>query len=108
MEGAPGSYHDDDLPAPAAEVELTITGLTDGSSSLAHYRVDGEHSNSYAAWLKMGSPQPPTESQYRDLERAGKLASLGPPKRTGVQDGALTEKFSLPAQGVSLLVITPR
>jgi xylan 1,4-beta-xylosidase len=102
------NYHDEDLPAPAAEVELTITGLIDGPSHVSHFRVDGEHSNAYAAWLKMGSPQPPTESQYRELERAGTLASLGPPKRVSVQDGALTESFPPPAQGVSLLVITPR
>ena len=102
------NYHDDDLPAPTADVELTIQGLKDGASTVTHYRVDGEHSNSYAAWLKMGSPQPPSEAQYTQLERAGKLASLGAPKRVRIAGGRLTEKFSLPRQGVSLLVITQR
>ena len=101
-------YHDDDLPSPVADVELTIEGLKSGAATLTHYRVDGEHSNSYAAWLKMGSPQPPTGAQYKELERAGKLASLGAPRRVRIQNGAITEKFSLPAQGVSLLVITQR
>jgi xylan 1,4-beta-xylosidase len=99
------NYHDDDVPAPDAEVELTIEGLTNGASTVTHYRVDGEHGNSYAAWLKLGSPQPPTSAQYRELERAGKLASFGGPKRTEIKQGSLTERFSLPAQGVSLLVI---
>jgi xylan 1,4-beta-xylosidase len=102
------NYHDDDLPAPPASVELTIEGLKNGAASVTHYRVDGEHGNSYSAWLKMGSPQPPTPAQYQELERAARLAPLGTPRRVTIQAGALTEKFSLPAQGVSLLVITPQ
>ena len=100
------NYHDDDLPAPAATIELTIEGLTSGGATLSHYRVDGAHSNAYAAWLKMGSPQPPTAAQYRELERAGKLAAVAPPKNVRIDNGKLTEMFSLPAQGVSLLVIS--
>lgn len=99
------NYHDDDLPAPAAAVQLTIEGLTDGASTVTHYRVDAEHSNSYAAWLKMGSPQPPSAEQYNELERVGKLAMLGSPRRVRIRGSTLTETFSLPAQGVSLLVI---
>jgi xylan 1,4-beta-xylosidase len=99
------NYHDDDLPAPPAVVHLTISGLSNGASTVTQYRVDGEHGNSYAAWLKMGSPQPPTAAQYKELERVGRLASLGPPKRVRIQDGTFTDSFSLPAQGVSLLMI---
>jgi xylan 1,4-beta-xylosidase len=100
------NYHDDDLPRPAASVELTIEGLKDGTATLTHYRVDGDHSNTYAAWLKMGSPQPPTPVQYKELERAAKLASIGAPRQVRIQAGVLKDK--LPAQGVSLLVITQR
>lgn len=102
------NYHDDDLAAPAAEVELAIEGLKTGASTVAHYRVDGEQSNSYAAWLKMGSPQPPSAGQYKQLERVGKLAQLGSPKRVRIDGGRLVETFSLPRQGVSLLVIAQR
>ena len=102
------NYHDDDLPAPPASVELTIEGLKSGAATVTHYRVDGEHGNSYSAWLKMGSPQPPTPVQYQELERAARLAPLGTPRPVRIQAGTLTEKFSLPAQGVSLLVITPQ
>jgi xylan 1,4-beta-xylosidase len=100
------NYHDDDLPAPAADVTVTITGLKDGGSTVTHYRVDGEHSNSYAAWLKMGSPQPPTTDQYQSLERASRLAQIGSPKRVRIAGSTLTERFALPRQAVSLLVIT--
>jgi xylan 1,4-beta-xylosidase len=102
------NYHDDDLPAPAAEIELTIAGLESGGATLSHYRVDGDHSNSYAAWLKMGSPQPPDPAQYKQLDRAGQLARLIPPKSVRIEGGKLTERFSLPAQGVSLVVISQR
>ena len=100
------NYHDDDLPAPAADITLTIDGLKDGASTVTHYRVDGDHGNSYAAWLGMGSPQTPTREQYQQLERAGKLAALGGVKKVRIAGGALSEKFSLPRQGVSLLVIS--
>jgi Glycosyl hydrolases family 39 len=100
------NYHDDDVPAPAAAVELTIEGLTDGRTTVTHYRVDGDHSNAYAAWLKMGSPQPPTAAQYRQLDRAAELSQLERPRRVRVAGGKLVERFTLPRQGVSLLVIT--
>jgi xylan 1,4-beta-xylosidase len=102
------NYHDDDVAAPAAEVELTIDGVKNGASTVMHYRVDGGHGNAYAAWLKMGSPQTPSPAQYQELERAGKLAQLGPPKRVRIDGGKLVETFSLPRQGVSLLVIAQR
>ena len=100
------NYHDDDLPAPASEIELAIDGVKNGAATITHYRVDGNHSNSYAAWLEMGSPQEPTTDQYRALERSGKLATLAPPRKIQINGGRLTERFSLPRQGVSLLVIT--
>jgi xylan 1,4-beta-xylosidase len=102
------NYHDDDVTAPVADVELTLDGVKNGAVTLTHYRVDGEHSNSYAAWLKMGSPQPPSAAQYERLERAGQLAQIGSPKRGRVDGGRLVEKFPLPRQGVSLLVIASR
>jgi beta-xylosidase len=100
------NYHDDDLPAPAAEVVLTIEGLRQGNATLTHYRVDADHGNSYAAWLKIGSPQRPTREQYQQLEREGKLASVHPPKQIRVSGASLTETFTLPRQGVSLVVIS--
>jgi xylan 1,4-beta-xylosidase len=99
------NYHDDDIPVPPANVALTIEGLPNGAASVTHYRIDEDHSNSYAAWVKMGSPQPPGGAQVEDLERAGKLAALAGPKQIRIEGGTMTETFSLPAQGVSLLVI---
>ena len=102
------NYHDDDLPAPAAQVTLAINGLKNGDNTMTHYRVDGDHGNSYATWMNMGSPQSPTPEQYKQLEQSGKLATLEPPKRVRITGAALSHTFSLPRQGVSLLVITQR
>ena len=97
------NYHDDDVPRPAANVELTIEGVPAEAVTVTHLRVDEDHSNSYAAWKRMGSPQPPTAAQIAELERAGKLQALSAPSRERVENGRLRITFALPGQGVSLL-----
>jgi xylan 1,4-beta-xylosidase len=99
------NYHDDDLGAPAAGIDLTIDGAPSGDATLTHTRVDQDHSNSYEAWKSMGSPQAPTPAQYAQLERAGKLQALRPPERIRVENGTARLSFSLPRQGVSLLIL---
>ena len=101
-------YHDDDLPGPDANVNLTLDNLpfANGAVKLVHYRIDADHSNSYQAWLKMGSPLPLSDKQYSELEKAGQLAELEPQKNLRVKDGKLDLNFTLPRQGVSLLVLT--
>jgi xylan 1,4-beta-xylosidase len=100
-------YQDDDLPGPAAAVNLTLDGLApaNGSATLTQYRIDADHSNSYATWLKMGSPLPLSDQQYSDLEKAGRLAMLDQPEEVRVQDRKLTVKFNLPRQAVTLFVV---
>lgn len=100
------NYHDDDLPGPAATVELTIEGLPSGQPTLRHYRVDGDHGNAYTRWKTMGSPQPPTQAQYAELERASQLPLLQLPRRVDVKDGRVVITFGLPRQGVSLVILT--
>jgi xylan 1,4-beta-xylosidase len=99
------NYHDDDLPAEAAQVSLTIEGAVDGRPSVTEYRVDHQHSNAYEAWKAMGSPQPPDPKQYAQLEKAGQLAALGAPVRRRVDRGRLEIPLTLPRQGVSLVTI---
>jgi xylan 1,4-beta-xylosidase len=100
------NYHDDDLPAPAAEIDLTIEGAPDGQATLTHLRVDQNHSNSYELWKKMGSPQKPTPAQYAQLEKGGKLQPFRAPERVRVRSGTLRIPVTLPRQGVSLLKLT--
>jgi xylan 1,4-beta-xylosidase len=99
-------YHDDDVPGPAANVQLALNSLplAKGEARLQHFRIDEDHSNAFTAWKRMGAPQQPTTEQYAQLERAGQLAALGAPAAVRVDNSAATVKFNLPRQAVSLLV----
>jgi xylan 1,4-beta-xylosidase len=99
------NYHDDDLPAAPAQVEIAVANAPNGQATLTHYRIDGERSNAYAAWQKMGSPAAPTQVQQRALESAGQLQQLEAPKRVRVADGRVILTVQLPRQGVSLLTL---
>jgi xylan 1,4-beta-xylosidase len=99
-------YHDDDLPADAADVTLTIEGLAAGRPTLTHYRIDQDHSNAYTVWKSMGSPPTPTSGQRATLEHAGQLQTLEAPRQLTVDNGRASVTFTLPRQGVSLLKLT--
>jgi xylan 1,4-beta-xylosidase len=101
------NYHDDDSPAPDAQIDVVIRGLPKEASSglLEHYRVDSSHSNAFALWKKMGSPQSPSPDQYEQLLDAGQLHLLGSPAWTSIKQGAAHLQFALPRQGLSLLRI---
>jgi xylan 1,4-beta-xylosidase len=94
-------YHDDDVPGPDAAVTLSLDHLPAAAKAarLTHYRIDAAHSNAFALWKQLGSPTAPTEAQYTQLERAGQLTALAPvPGRNALE-------FTLPRQGVSLVVL---
>jgi len=101
------NYHDDDLPAAGAEVQVTIAGIPSGVKKvlLEHYRIDETHSNSYKVWKAMGSPQSPTPEQYTRLKEAGALELLSSPEWLDVSDGKVTIGTELPRQATSLMRI---
>jgi len=107
------NYHDEDLPAPATDVHVTVTGIPAGVKRvlLEHYRIDDTHSNAYTAWKYMGSPQSPTPDQYAQLKAAGQLQLLSSPTWLVVVEGKVTDggkviiDASLPRQAVSLLLL---
>jgi xylan 1,4-beta-xylosidase len=99
------NYHDDDVPGPDAEVQITVTGIPAGVKKvlLEHYRIDETHSNAYTAWKNMGSPLSPTAEQYAQLKAAGQLGLLTSPAWLDVDHGTVIIETSLPRQAVSLL-----
>ncbi len=102
------NYHDDNLPAPAAQIDLTTSGVPTGTTHglVEHFRVDSSHSNSFAAWKRMGSPESPSPEQYGELERAGQLQLLESPRWMPIGDRGLHLQFALPRQGLSLVRIS--
>lgn len=100
------NYHDEDVPAPASPVELTIKGIAGKKATLTHYRIDDKHSNSYEVWKSMGSPQQPTAEQIKTLEEAGQLAMLEKPQQIAIKNGTAVVNMMLPRQGVSLVQLS--
>lgn len=99
------NYHDLNIITPAKTVALTIQGIPDRKVEITQFRVDENHSNSYEKWKEMGSQQDVTESQYAELEKAGKLEKIESPKSAKVKNGTWSGTVDLPGQAVSLLVL---
>ena len=99
------NYHDDDLPAAGADVQVTIAGIPAGVKRVLveHYRIDDTHSNSYTVWKTMGSPQTPTPEQYAQMKAAGQLELLTSPEWLDVSNGKVTIATILPRQATSLI-----
>jgi len=101
------NYHDDDLPAPASQIDLSIEGLPEDLSRalVEDFRVDERHSNSYAEWKSMGSPQTLDPLQQKKLQSAGQLQLLESPRWESVQKGRLHLAINLPRPGLSAIRI---
>jgi len=97
------NYHDDDIQYSGSPVVVKIKNLNVKRAILTHYRIDASHSNSYEVWKKMGSPQNPTETQIRELQRSGKLGTLSKPVKVKIRDNELNVEMQLPRQAVSLI-----
>jgi xylan 1,4-beta-xylosidase len=101
------NYHDDDLPALATPIDLSLNGLKGDTKRalVEHFRVDTDHSNAYAAWKEMGAPQPPSDTQNEKLRTASQLQLLDSPSWVSVQGGSAHLQFNLPRQGLSFIRI---
>ena len=102
-------YHDDDVVGPSADISLDLKELSPNVRSMRvrEYRIDETHSNAYTAWLKMGSPKRPTDSQTKQLEQAAKLTTASGPAFVDVEEGSARLHLNLPRQAVSLVVLSP-
>ena len=99
------NYHDDDISSPAAAIDLEIEGLPAEVKRglMEHYRVDSDHSNAFAVWQSLGSPESLSVGQREELQKAAQLQRLTSPERIPVEKGTLRIEFTLPRQGLSLL-----
>ena len=99
------SYHDDDVSAPGAGIDLNLDGLPPEVTRgvVEHFRIDSTHSNAFAAWKQMGSPQSLSAAQYEQLQKEGQLQLLTSPESVPIQKGSLHLHFSLSRQSMSLV-----
>lgn len=96
-------YHDDDVAGPDADVTIHVAGLA-RQTTATQWRVDKANANAFSAWQAMGAPQSPDEKQYAELERASVMQPAALPPLS-VRDGAASIRFTLPRQGVTLLLL---
>jgi xylan 1,4-beta-xylosidase len=99
------NYHDDDVSAPVADVELTLAHLPP-HVSLDEYRIDQTHTNPYSAWIQFDSPSNPSPAQLALLHAATRPERIRYDPAWSVEQGELKTDIFLPRQGVSLLVLT--
>ena len=102
------NYHDDDLPATPASIDLAISGLPPDlrRGLLEHFAIDSSHSNAFAAWQQMGSLKSLSPDQTETLESAGQLQLAGSPEWASIENGTLHLQFALPRQALRLIKLS--
>jgi xylan 1,4-beta-xylosidase len=96
------NYHDDDVASPAAEIALDVDGVPARKVHVQRFLMDAQHSNSYSAWQRMGSPEQPTAKQFMELQKAGQLETVDA-SELATHDGHAGLDLKLERQGVMLV-----
>jgi xylan 1,4-beta-xylosidase len=97
------NYHDDDVAAESAKVLLAVKNIPAGGVQVRRFLMDGQHSNAYAAWQKMGRPQQPSAEQFLELQHAGKLEAVGSTVALATKSGRAELNLTLERQAVMLV-----
>jgi xylan 1,4-beta-xylosidase len=97
------NYHDADVPAPPAEIHLSVDGLPGKSAISSEFRMDAEHSNAYRAWQEMDSPPHPTPAQIAQLQKSAALEQSVQDHPVPILDHKTEIDLTLPRQGVVLI-----
>lgn len=87
------------------EVTITIDGVKADKVSVEHYRIDAEHSNPHAEWVRQGKPLFPEGDQYAAIKAKDGLEKLYDDTTENVVDGKVKVTFVLPTHAVSYIVI---
>jgi xylan 1,4-beta-xylosidase len=90
------------------ELVLTATGLPAHEYRVRHRRLDHEHSDLNATWLRVGGgAEWPDADQWRALLDDDRLVELEPVTSLHPQAGELTLTFPMPMPSVSLIELVP-
>jgi xylan 1,4-beta-xylosidase len=99
------NYHDLNFVTAPVSVNVVVSGVKASTVRVKRYLIDQQHSNSYEAWKKMGSPQEVSEEQYKILEEAGKLKQISEEEVLEVRHETLTIPTQIEGQAVAFFVI---
>jgi xylan 1,4-beta-xylosidase len=87
-------------------VEFTAENLPfKGPYKITHYRIDKDHSNAYAEWLRQGKPNYPQGVQYEAIKARSGLELIEPVKMIVPHNGKVKLEFTLPVKSVSFVII---
>jgi xylan 1,4-beta-xylosidase len=102
------NYHDEDLPAQEALLDIVVSGLPAGVKRALcdRFLIDSRHSNAFGVWLEMGSPKSLSSAQHERLAAAGQLELAKPPEWVSIENGHLRLQFPLARQAVALIRLT--
>jgi xylan 1,4-beta-xylosidase len=76
-----------------------------GPYRITHYRIDKNHSNAYAEWVRQGRPDFPAGGQYDAIKAKDGLELVEPVRTVVPIDGKVKLSFELPVKSVSLVII---
>lgn len=99
------NYHDADVEAAAARVNLAVDGLKGTEAAVSEFRMDAVHSNAYRVWQQMGSLAQPSPEEMSKLEAAGRLEETVHDRRVRLKESAARIELDVPRQGVVLVRI---
>ena len=85
------------------QIRLHVEGLEKKTVTVSHYRIDAEHSNPYAEWLRQGMPLYPKGEQYAAIKARDGLEELCGRQERKTEDGKLELTFVMPAHGISYI-----
>lgn len=98
------SHHDDKSFDETKEVAVTVKGYGDAKAvPVTQYRIDAEHSNAYAEWVRQGSPWYPTMEQYAAIKARDSLELFEHAATVELVSGVIELKLTLPAHSVTLI-----
>ncbi len=87
------------------DVALRIDRLPfEGDSvHIRHWRIDGQHSNSYRAWQSAGAPQDPSAGQLAAIRKRQGIELYEPDRVELLHNGTLALHIRLPLPSVTLI-----
>lgn len=89
---------------PRAHFDIPRNPLSKSDGLIKRFQIDGEHSNSYAIWKRLGAPQDPTPAQIAQMKESEGL-ELVESVKVVVSDETIFYRFELPQPGVSLVIV---